>query len=156
MHKELDVIRKTRTAILNLINDMSLEEVNQVPQGFNNNIIWNIAHLVASQDSIFYLKSGHSFKNIDQDYFDAYKPGTKPEKPVSAEELERIKALLFSSVDHLEQDLGLKIFGNYPAWTTRYGLNIENVNDGLSLLTFHDGLHFGYMMAQKKVLRRKD
>jgi hypothetical protein len=153
MNKQLDIVRKTRTAILNLISDMTIEEVNKVPQGFNNNIVWNIAHLVAAQDNIFYVKSGNPLKNIDQDYFEAYKPGSKPEKPVSAEEFEHIKQLLFSSLDHLEGDLELNIFDNYPAWTTRYGFDMESVKDGLTLLPFHDGLHFGYMMAQKRVLR---
>src|SRR6476620_362767 len=118
MNKQINVVRKTRTAILNLINDMSTEELNQVPIGFNNNIIWNIAHLVAAQDNIFYVKSGHPLKNISQEYFDAYKPGSKPEAAVSSDEIERIKELLFSSLDHLERDLDQNIFRNYPAWTT--------------------------------------
>lgn len=153
MHKQLDIVRKTRTAILALTSDMSIEEINKVPKGFNNNIIWNIAHLVAAQDNIFYVKSGHPLKNIDQEYFDAYKPGSKPEQPVTTEEFERIKSVLFSSVDQLEHDLDLDIFDNYPAWTTRYGVEMENVNDGLSLLAFHDGLHFGYMLALKRILK---
>ncbi|SKB36736.1 DinB family protein [Daejeonella lutea] len=153
MNKQIDVVRKTRRAILNLISDMSTEELNQVPAGFNNNIIWNIAHLVAAQDNIFYVKSGHPLKNISQEYFDAYKPGSKPEGSVSSNEIERIKALLFSSLDHLESDFDQNLFSNYPAWTTRYGVDIESANDGLILLPFHEGLHFGYMMAQKRVIR---
>ncbi|MES3016824.1 MAG: DinB family protein [Bacteroidota bacterium] len=153
MHKQLDVVRKTRTAILNLIGDMSTDELNKVPAGFNNNIIWNIAHLIAAQDNIFYVKSGHPLKNIDQQYFDAYKPGSKPEGPVSSEEIERIKQLLFSSLDQLGVDLETNLFANYPAWATRYGVDMESADDGLNLLPFHDGLHFGYMMALKRVLR---
>lgn len=155
MYKQLDVVRKTRTAIVNFISDMSLDEINEVPHGFKNNIAWNIAHLIAAQDNIFYSKSGHPLKNISQEYFDSYKPGTKPEKPVTAEEFEQIKSLLFSSLDVLEQDLEQNIFSNYPAWTTRYGVDMESVNDGLILLPFHDGLHFGYMLAQKRVIRSR-
>lgn len=153
MQKQLDVVRKTRTAILNLISDMSTEELNKVPEGFNNNIAWNVAHLVAAQDNICYVKAGHPLKNIDQEYFDTYKPGSKPERAVSAEEVEKIKELLFSSLEKLEGDLNTDVFGNYTAWTTRYGVEIESLHDALTLLPFHDGLHFGYMMAQKRVLR---
>ena len=153
MIKQLDIIRKTRTAILNLISDMSLDELNKVPAGFNNNIIWNIAHLVAAQDNIFYVKAGLPLKNIDQEYFDAYKPGSKPERSLSVEEFEQIKLLLFASVDKLEEDIRQNIFGNYTSWTTRYGFDVESFNDGLTLLPFHDGLHFGYMMALKRAIR---
>ena len=95
MHKQLYIVRQIRTAILNLISDMSIEELNQVPQGFNNNIIWNLAHLIAAQDNICYVRAGLPLKNIDQQYFDAYKPGTKPEKEVSAQQVEGIKTLLY-------------------------------------------------------------
>jgi hypothetical protein len=132
---------------------MSIDELNKVPAGFNNNIIWNIAHLVAAQDNIFYVKAGHPLKNIDQAYFDAYKPGSRPQGAVPAQEIEHIKSLLFSSVDQLEADLSLGIFNNYQAWSTRYGVDMESFNDSLTLLPFHDGLHFGYMMAQKRVIR---
>lgn len=131
---------------------MSAEELNKVPRGFNNNIIWNIAHLVAAQDNIFYVKSEHPLKNISQEYFDAYKPGSKPGEPVSTEEIEKIKQLLFSSLDHLEQDLNQKIFDNYPGWTTRYGVEIMNIDDAQTILAFHYGLHFGNILAQKKLV----
>ncbi|WP_276346369.1 DinB family protein [Daejeonella sp. JGW-45] len=153
MIKQLDIIRKTRTAILNLISDMTIEELNKIPAGFNNNIIWNVAHLVAAQDNIFYVKAGLPLKNISQQYFDSYKPGSKPERALSGKEFEEIKSLLFSSVDKLEEDIELKIFGDYTPWKTRYGFDMESINDGLTLLPFHDGLHFGYVMALKRVLR---
>jgi hypothetical protein len=132
---------------------MSDDEINLVPPGFNNNIIWNIAHLIAAQDNIFYIKSGHPLKNIDEEYFENYKPGSKPERTVSRAEIDQIKSLLFSSLEELEKDLKSEIFSDYPAWTTRYGVDIQNVNDGLILLPFHEGLHFGYILAQKRVIR---
>lgn len=153
MNKQLDIIRKTRTAILDLISDMNIEELNKVPSGFNNNIIWNVAHLIAAQENICYVKAGLPLKNISQEYFDSYKPGSKPERSLSLEEFEKIKQLLFSSVDKLEEDIKSEIFGNYTQWATRYGFDMESINDALNLLPFHDGLHFGYMMALKRKVR---
>lgn len=153
MYKQLDVVRKTRTAIIKTISDLSTDQINEVPSHFNNNIIWNIAHLIVAQDNIFYVRSGHPLKNVNQEFFDSYKPGSKPEKPVSTEEIERIKDLLFSSLDQLENDLQLDMFGNYPTWTTRYGVDVENINDALTLLAFHDGLHFGCILAQSRLVR---
>lgn len=153
MEKQLDIVRKTRNAIINLISDLSTEEINKVPAGFNNNIIWNFAHLVAAQDNMCYVKAGLPLRNIDQEFFDAYKPGSKPEKPVSEEEIERIKALMFTSLDQLEEDIRNGQFETYTPWKTRYEVEMNSLNDALTLLPFHEGLHFGYMMALKRSIR---
>ena len=152
MEKQLDVIRKTRTAILNSISDLSIEDLNKVPQGFNNNIIWNIAHLVAAQDNICYAKAGLPLKNVSQEYFDSYKPGSKPERPLSEDEIADIKTLLFTSVDQLEKDLHENIFTDYTSWKTRYDFGMESIDDALILLPFHEGLHFGYILALKRAI----
>jgi len=41
-----------------MIEDFSLEELNKIPEGFNNNIIWNIAHVIATQQALVYGLSG--------------------------------------------------------------------------------------------------
>jgi hypothetical protein len=60
MKKHLGWIKKTRTSLLNMISGLSLEQINKVPEGFNNNIIWNLGHLVSAQQGICYSRSGLS------------------------------------------------------------------------------------------------
>src|SRR5688572_31337839 len=119
MQKQLETIRKTREALLNVIQDLSVEELNEIPEGFNNNIIWNVAHLTAAQEGVCYLRAGLP-PVIDQKYLMKYKPESKPTEFVSAEEIEQIKSMLFSSLEQLETDLQKNIFSNYIPWTSRY------------------------------------
>ena len=65
--------------LIKMLNELSTEQLNKVPAGFNNNIIWNAAHMVAAQQGICYKRSGEQMK-IEEDFFQAYKPDTKPEK----------------------------------------------------------------------------
>lgn len=44
MKKELQLIRYVRKNIMNVIEGHSLEQLNTVPEKFNNNIAWNLAH----------------------------------------------------------------------------------------------------------------
>lgn len=154
MHPQIETIRKTRAAVLNLISDLTIEELNEIPAGFNNNIIWNVAHLVAAQQGVCYFRAGLPLK-IENRFFMAYKPESKPEGLVSAEELETIKALLFSTLDQLEEDYQASIFTNYTPWTTRYGVDIKNIDEAISFLPFHEGLHMGYIMALKRAVKSK-
>ena len=137
--------------LIKMLNELSTEQLNKVPAGFNNNIIWNAAHMVAAQQGICYKRAGEQMK-IEEDFFQAYKPDTKPEKFVDSEEVEKVKALLLSTMDDLEADYQKQLFANYPTFTTRYGVEIGNIDEALSFLPFHDGLHIGSVLALRKLV----
>ena len=103
MHQQIENIKATRTFLLTLIEDLTIEQLNQISEGFNNNIIWNLAHLVAAQQSICYKRSG--LQPIVQDkYFSPFAPGSKPEGFIDANEVETIKTLLLSTLNEFESD----------------------------------------------------
>ncbi|PJJ79748.1 DinB family protein [Mucilaginibacter auburnensis] len=151
MNKGLDFIRKARLVQVNTIKELSIEQLNQIPKGFNNNIIWNMAHLIATQQIVCYRRAGVE-PILDADFINAYAPGSKPEGPVKSEEIARIQELFFSTLDQFEQDLQAGLFNNYTAWTTRAGVDINTIDDVLAFLPYHEGIHMGYIQAQKRVL----
>ena len=78
LDKSIDTILATRKLFIKLIENLSIEQLNKVPEGFNNNIIWNFAHVVVTQQIICYKLSGLPLK-IDEKYLPLYSKGTKPE-----------------------------------------------------------------------------
>lgn len=58
MDKSFEIIRKTRQAILSQVSELTIGQLNEIPAGFNNNIIWNLAHMVAAQQGICYVRGG--------------------------------------------------------------------------------------------------
>ena len=152
MNQMIETIKSTRLYLLQLANDLSLEQLNEVPPGFNNNIIWNLAHLVAAQQGVCYLRAGLP-TSIDESFYQRYKPGTKPEATLDSSEVEFIKAILFSSLDTFVADYKAGLFANYMAWTTRYGVPLQSIQDAVQFLLFHEGLHTGYIMALKRVVK---
>jgi len=151
MSSKIDLIRQTRSKALEIISGLSIFELNKIPEGFNNNIIWNLGHLIAAQEGIFYLR-GKIGLNIKQDFFDSFKNGSRPERIIDEEEIEMIRSLLFSSLDQFESDLEKNIFNNYPAWTTSMGITINSIDDAIHFLPFHEGLHLGQIMTYKRII----
>jgi hypothetical protein len=151
MNKVIEIITKPRLSIAGIINGLSIEQLNKVPAGFNNNIIWNMGHLVSVQQILCYRRAGVE-PIIDAVFIDTYAPGTKPERFITAEELERIQQLFTTTIDQLEADMQTDLFNNYTAWTTRMGININNINDAMNFLNFHEGMHVGYIMALKRAI----
>lgn len=144
MTKTIETIKLTRTSLLEAVKDLSIEQLNKIPAGFNNNIIWNLAHLVAAQQNICYKRAGLDIV-IDERFFTPFLPGTKPESFINAEDVEIIKGLFFSTLDKLEADLQSGKFANYTPWTTRYGNSINSGEEAVAFLPFHEGIHTGYI-----------
>jgi hypothetical protein len=151
MTKSIEIIKKPRLALFELIKDLSIEQLNQVPPGFNNNIIWNLGHLVAAQQGICYRRAGVA-TIISEDFFNTYGPGSKPDRFISKAELDEIKEYFTSTLDQFVVDYNNNLFANYVAWTTRYGVDLNTIDDAFKFLPFHEGLHFGYVMAQRRAL----
>jgi hypothetical protein len=152
MKREIERLKKTRTYLLDLIKDLSVEQLNEIPLGFNNNVIWNLGHLIVSQQGLCYLRAGLK-PVVDEQYFTDYKPQTKPNFPIQEDEINRIKTLFLSILDKLETDYDQNSFSNYGTFTTPYGVEITNIDDAINFMLFHEGLHTGYIMAMKRLLK---
>ena len=94
MSRAIEIIKKPRNLVLDTISNLSIDQLNTIPTGFNNNIIWNLGHMIASQQGICYKRCGLETV-VSDDFFNAYKSGSKPERFITAEEYEEIKKLFF-------------------------------------------------------------
>lgn len=104
METVIKVWKTSRKIYLEFFNKYSLEQLNIVPDRFNNNLIWNIGHIIAAQQSLVYRTSNLPM-NFTDAYFDKYKHGTKPVVAVSQSEVNEIKSLLISMIDQTGADL---------------------------------------------------
>jgi hypothetical protein len=154
MYKQIEVISSAREKILKLVAGLSEAQMNEIPDGFNNNFAWHIGHLVVTQQSLCYGRAGIAML-IDNELLEKYKPGTKPEAFISTGEIEALIALFTMLPQQLRQDCIDHVLDSYTPWTAaRYGIEITNIDDALSFVAFHEGIHYGYMAALKRALNR--
>lgn len=151
MKDQLEVTRANRIILEKFLEKYSLEQLNKVPEGFSNNIIWNIAHVVVTQQLLVYKLSGLPM-NVDDDLVALYMKGTKPEKEVTQKEVDTIRTLMFTTIDKTAKDLDNKIFSSYQEYTTSAGFTLKSLSDAMSFNNFHEGIHLGYILALKKSL----
>lgn len=150
----LNVIRQTRENFIRLIEESTAEELNAIPAGFNNNMIWNFGHIVASQQGLCYQAAGLE-PLIDKQYILPYRKGTKPEKFIGAEEINTIKESMRSTIDQLAEDLSSDKFTSYNAFTNAYGVTITSTAEAVQFFAVHDSYHYGIASAIKKVINNK-
>jgi hypothetical protein len=151
MKDQLEITKTNRRLLTKIMDKYSLEDLNKVPEGFSNNLIWNIAHVVVTQQLLVYKLSGLPLM-IDDEMIGLYKKGTKTERTVSQEEVNTIRELLFSTLDKTEEDISAGIFKKYQEYPTSTGFVLKSVKDAMSFNNFHEGIHLGYILALKKSL----
>jgi hypothetical protein len=151
MQQTFGITAKSREILLQYLENYTPEQLNKVPAGFNNNLIWNLVHIVVVQQMLVYNLSGLPMM-VSQELIDKYKRGTKPETDVTAEEIEAIKKLLFDTVAKTERDYANGLFKNYQSFTTMTGFQIMTIEDAINFNNYHEGVHTGAMMAIRKFI----
>lgn len=151
--KSIDTIQATRKLFLTLLENLSIDELNVVPQGFNNNIIWNFGHVIVSQQILCYKLAGLPLK-IDDTFVSKYSKGTKPETFINDTELIFLKQQAVSLIEELVVDLEKGVFTSYNNYTTSFNVELNSVKDAVKFIAMHEGLHLGYAMALKRIVKQ--
>ena len=146
-----DITTKNRTIFKTFLDTYTLEELNKIPKGFNNNIIWNVAHTIVTQQLLVYNLSEIPMLLSDS-MVTMYRKGTKPERDVTLAEVDLIKDLLFSTIEKTKADYNNKIFKTYTEYTVSTKSTLTNVDEAIDFNNFHEGIHLGYILALKKSL----
>ncbi|WP_179004150.1 DinB family protein [Winogradskyella forsetii] len=146
-----DIAIKNRKLLKSFIENHTLEELNKVPEGFNNNIIWNIAHTIVTQQLLVYKLSGLPMI-VSDDMVDTFRKGTKTERDLSQAEVDTIKGMLFSTIEKTKEDYDTKIFQTYNQYTVTTKSTLSNVEEAIDFNNFHEGIHLGYILALRKSL----
>lgn len=143
--------RVNRKVLLKFFDGYTLDQLNKIPDGFSNNLIWNLGHILVVQQSLIYRASNQPM-SVSMEMLNKYKPGSKPTEPVTQEEVNLIKELMSSLVAKTVEDYNNGIFTTYNEFTTSTGFNISSIEDALEFNNYHEGMHLGYIMSLKKFI----
>lgn len=156
MENTFKFILQTRKAFIQLIDSLTLEQLNHIPDGFNNNIIWNFGHIVVVAPALCYLRSGVSADVSMVKYLKSYVKGSKPTYTVTQEEVDDLKQLAITSIEQIENDYKAGVFKEItPFATDTYKETMSTIEEVIQLSAGHDNLHYGYAIAQNRIINNK-
>lgn len=145
------ILEQTRTNILKAIEGYSIEQLNTIPEGFNNNLIWNFGHVIVTQQLLCYALSGLPM-NIDKELVDKYRKGSKPNDFVDEAEFQLLKDMTFQLIEQTKVDYANGIFETYKSYTTSFNVTLSSVEEGIRFNNVHEGLHLGSILALRKLV----
>lgn len=151
MSKNIAVAQVVRQLIAPIFEAYSVEQLNAIPKGFTNNLIWNIAHIVVTQQILVYKLLGLQ-PMVSVELIEKYKKGTSPQGEVSVQEIQQIKELLATTLIQTQKDYQAGVFKDFQEYPTSSGYILRNVEDALAYNLFHEGIHLGVIMSLKKLV----
>lgn len=147
--EDFAVTLNNRVFLNRWMEQLTLEQLNKIPDGFSNNILWNIGHIVVVQQMLTYHLSGLQM-HIPETWIPLFKRGTRPERNYSQEEADAIRNALIAQVEQTQKDAALGVFKNYLPFTSASGFTMNRIEDAVAFNNFHEGIHFGVILQLKK------
>lgn len=148
---QFDILRQSRKLILKIIDGYSIEQLNLIPIGFKNNIAWNVAHLIVTQQLLCYNLSGLPMY-VSEEMVALFKKGTTPEKAITSIEFEKIKEQFISIIDQFEKDYKEGIFKDFNEYTTSVNVTLKDIDSAIAFNDYHEGIHLGIILSLRKLV----
>lgn len=150
-----DQVSFVRQATLKAVENLSESQISVVPEGFNNNILWNLGHIYLVQERFVY-QIPQKAAQIPNGFLELFGQGTKPSEwnvqpPALSEVLQvlkeqptRIKEML---KDHLRDELP-------KPFTLPSGLTFNTIGELLTFSMYHEGMHVQTIKMLKRFSER--
>lgn len=151
MENAFKLIEFGQQIILKQHEGLTIQQLNKVPEGLNNNLVWNYAHTIASVQMICYFRGGLPIR-LNEEFVNKYKAGTKPESFVSIEEYNSFRELGIQGLEILKADYSNGFFAAFKPWTTLSGFPIPDFDYAIRYAGHHFGLHLGVSNVIKKLV----
>lgn len=146
------MIHSIRKTIAFTLSRLSIDQINHIPEGQSNNIIWNATHLISVQQLLINRRCGAPYTE-GKDITALYKPGTRPEGAVNQEFVAYIIDRLIGSAIQMEEDYKAGLFDNYEPFSTRTKVNLDSAADAINFELFHEGIHLGYILSYINLMK---
>jgi uncharacterized damage-inducible protein DinB len=143
-------VELVRSITLHTVDQITDEIANIIPAGFNNNIRWNLGHILIVQDQLASQFAGIP-QQLAPEYLQLFANHTSPKDwktPVPrlkdiTEQLTRQTEFIKTHLENRLQEKAVKPF-------KRMGYEMTTIGEILSFSLHHEGMHVGVIGVQRR------
>ena len=143
-----------RQMLVNAITQMNDDVLDIVPDGFSNNIRWNLAHMVVTPGLLTYRLMGRELPFLSEEFINSAKKGTNPDNFSLNEDFgkKHLCELLIETVKRTQRDCEELSKLPFKPYETSTGYVISNLPAALAFSNIHDGLHIGHIRMLARLI----
>ncbi|WP_240041243.1 DinB family protein [Paenibacillus ginsengarvi] len=143
--RQLDM---NRSRTLQFVSDVTEQQADIVPEGFNNNIRWNLGHILTVQERFAFRLLGEPM-DLPEELMSLFGNGTKPADWQGAPPtLEELRKLLEEQNERFRE----RLTGRMDDKLQIPFRELDRLSDVLIFSIGHEALHAGYIQALKRAV----
>jgi len=136
----LNKLEEERKLLLERTKDLTVDQYNMIPRGFNNNIIWNMGHILVVSEDLLYGNSPYR-RPVNEFTKSRFQKGTAPDEVIGEDEIAIIRHALQHTTQIFKRCSGIdQSGGEYPSFSDT-GMPLIP-DDVMRFLLFHEELHY--------------
>lgn len=143
--------RQTRENLLKMARHYSREQLLHIPEGFRNNLLWNFAHVLVTQQRLCYGLSDQPLQTPDS-WSELFGRGSQARNDYQEALIEEVKARALPLHDQVAEDYRAGRFRQFKPYQTSFGAYLQTIEEAIAFSGVHESLHLGYMMALRRLL----
>jgi len=144
-------LKVIRSNTINAVKELSENQVDSVPEGFNNNIRWNLGHVYLSQEQ-FAFGFAQDPMVVPDGFTELFGRDSKPsEWKVQPPTLPVLIQLLEDQTNRIEEKLNNRLYEVVAKPLTMLsGLTLKTIGEYLTFSMYHEGMHVQTIKMLKK------
>jgi hypothetical protein len=147
----LDQTKAIRGYLLRSTKGLSEEQLLRVPDGFKNNILWNLGHAITDNCSMLYPPTGKEIP-VPESYLGWFAPETSPADWTTTPNHEEILITGQSVLDKLVDDCVSDRMEEYEPLRLGDNAVLDNIAQAIAHCNIHEGIHLGIIMSLRKLV----
>ncbi|SFT15182.1 DinB family protein [Paenibacillus sp. BC26] len=148
-------LKFVRNQTLKLLEGVTEELADRIPDGFRNSIRWQLGHIYVVQErfAFQYLELPLQRPDGFKEWFEfSTSPLNWPEG-AALPSLDDLKQLLGSQVERIQEAISHRLEEKVPQpYTTSMGITLSSPEEFLSLNLYHEGMHMSMIKVYKTLL----
>lgn len=143
--------RITRFHMMRELEGLSDQQMLTIPEGRDDNILWNVGHLLCSLSRLTYVFSGHPLP-IPEGYLALFGKNTSARDWTANPDVQSILDRFVELAKQIEFDYQNGIFTEYKSLQIVPEDDIASVEEAIAFHCFHEGLHIGKVLTLKEAM----
>lgn len=147
-----DQLSFLRQVTIHTVKDLNEQQAAVIPDGFNNNILWNLGHIYLAQEQ-FAFCFNPALMEIPTGFAEMFGMGTKPaDWTVQPPSLTELINLLNEQPNRIREKLNNRLNEEIVTPFNIPGINFRAISELLTFNLYHEGIHVQAIRMLKKLI----